>query len=118
MGQEKKNLNILAKIIIVNIIFTICIDIILPNVHDLNLVGCTIFGLVNIIMLLLSKLFSKNKIVLIIGIIAYFIIIFLTPIYKFEDHAHKFNEGAETIYEYTVYYNPYYIKLNTVYKVE
>lgn len=118
MEQENKKLNLLAKIIIFNIVFTVLIGIILTMVHETNLTGIVIFVLVNIIMLLLSKLLSKKKIILVFSVMVYFIIIFITPVYKVQDHEHVFYDDAETIYEYTIYYNPYYLKINKVYQVE
>ena len=131
---NNKNINrkndknqILKIIVVINIIVVCLLQIILPFARDINLYGLIIFLLVNIIVLFLSKKLSKSKYIFIVTIVAYFIIVCIIPLYKFENHRHIFNHDKmytmqmlngeqmefpeEIIEEYTIYYNCYNIKL-------
>ncbi len=125
-GKNDKN-QILKIIVVINIIVVCLLQIILPFARNINLYGLIIFLLVNIIVLFLSKKLSKSKYIFIVTIVAYFIMVCIIPLYKFEDHRHIFNHDKmytmqmsngeqmefpeEIIEEYTIYYNCYKIKL-------
>lgn len=122
---KSKEINILTLIILINIILILFLGFI-PSLREINLWGICIFILIHILMLICSKKISKKRISLFIGIIFYFFVIFITPIYKCEDHEHIFNKSethittlngteikmpSEEIKEYIIYYNCYDIKL-------
>ena len=118
--------NFLMLIIEINILLAIFL-IFMPNLHGLNLWGIGVFILVNIVMLIFSKKINKTKIGLIIGIIIYFVIMLIIPVYVDYGHEHimdresirifttptgkKLEFPDEKIRKYIIYYNCYKIKL-------
>jgi hypothetical protein len=122
----EKNNKILKIIVVINIIVICILKIILPFVNYINIYGLVILVLINIIVFILSKKLSINKITLIITLAVYFILSCFVPLYKFDEHIHTYDydniittqlldgtqieDPLERIEEYTIYYNCYNIK--------
>jgi len=127
-NENANNKNKLLKIIItINIVVVCILNIILPFVREINSYGLIAFILVNILLFFFSDKINNKKSIFMVTVAAYFIIMCIIPVYKFEDHRHTFEHNKtitsqlpdgteitsplEKIEKYTVYYNCYSVKL-------
>lgn len=106
--DKKKALKI---IVIANIVLVVIMSISLSLRNWFNWWGMLIIIALNVVVLIFNQKLSKNKVVIIITIVIYFVLMFIIPVYKYEDHEHIFNEGGEEIKEYNSYYNCYSVNL-------
>ncbi len=124
--QKDKEKNLVMLIVLTNVLLSIIMGFWVTLLKEKNLLGIGIFILINVLVLIFSKKLSQKKITLIISLIIYFLIIFITPVYELEGHEHIFDyDNMETIIvagkemefpkekikHYVRYYNCYNIRI-------
>lgn len=118
VGDKTKKVCILLQIL--NLFIILFFRYIFPGPCKYGEIIITIMINIFINILLFTLLINKkikinNKLVAIV-IMFYFLFMIFIPVYKLEDHEHKFNNGEEKILAYEDYYNFYGIKLKRNYK--
>jgi len=119
--KDAKKINICKHIIVLNICIVCFITLVLPGIgghitNPLIIFMVSLIISVIAIVLLFNKKIANNTIGTISVLVIYFLIMFVIPVYKFENHEHVFNNNHETIREYTDYYNCYLMKIYKEYK--
>lgn len=119
--KRTKKRNIWKYIIVLNICIVCFITLVLPGIggHITNpLIIFMVLLIISVIaiVLLFNKKIANNIISTISVLFVYFLIMFVIPVYKFENHEHVFNNNHETIREYIDYYNCYLMKIYKEYK--